>query len=219
MRLPITLLLVCIFALTLSTPAQTTPEIILDVGNDTIIPYEWDKNNTFEGYERTQDFSNHLNQILSTGCQCNGCLKDGTYCAIPLRLYSSFPADMQINNIRVNYQRSSVISNVTYGTAFKLSDGCEWYIRHQGGLLTVRIPAYYTGSAKCYYTPTSLHPLGTKDAAVDAVYRLLNQTLDKNQDAIIDLNYDSGTMEFKTHSMIGIQSLWGPAIVKVIVWV
>ena len=194
-------------------------DLRLDVGNDTLSPFEWTERNTFTGPETVPDFSARLNEILSSECSCNGCSIDGPYCVIPLTITSAYPGKMQLNNVDINYRSVTVLSSVTYGEAFKLSEGCQWTIQHLGGTSVVNVPSTYSGPNTCYYTSSQLHPVDTQDALIDAVDRLLNQTLDADQNSIIDINFDEAAMSFETHGMIGVQSLWGPAVVKVVVWI
>ena len=69
-------------------------------------------------------------------------------------------------------------------------------------------------------TYLDLHP-GDEDASNDAVYRLLSEKLDKNNNGVIDneFNFNDTTMFFETQGLIGVQSLWGPAIINIIVWI
>jgi hypothetical protein len=194
-------------------------DLILDVGNDTAIPWEFSENRSFTGPARTSDFSAKLNQILSSNCECSGCSKQGPYCAIPLRFYSDYAGVMDVSEIRVYYKSVNVLYNVTYGRPFKLSEGCTWRIQHQGGIYIASIPPSYAGPNSCQYTAASYGPSGGEDALIDAVYRLLNQTLDTDPtDGVVDINIDQ-KISFGTHGKIGVQSLWGPAILKIVVWI
>jgi hypothetical protein len=108
---------------------------------------------------------------------------------------------------------------VTYGEAFKMSNGCEWHVQHPGGLSIARVPLTYSGLNTCYYTSSLSSLPKTEDALVDAVYRLVNQTLDSNQDGVLDISFNENTMSFHSQGMINVQSLWGPAVIKLIVWI
>ncbi|MFH1125581.1 MAG: hypothetical protein V1703_00505 [Candidatus Altiarchaeota archaeon] len=216
MRLHVILTLVGVFLLTQFVSAS---DIVLDVGNDTAAPWEWNQVHAFVGPETTNDFSATINRILSDDCKCSGCSTDSQYCIIPLRIQSAYFGDMNLSNINFTWKYVHVISNVTYDRPFKLSDGCQWQIQHLGGISLVSTPSSYSGSRICYYTSSSHSPIQTEDAMVDGMYRLLNQTLDSDQNGVIDLTFDEDAMSFQTHGTIGVQSLWGPAVIKVIVWV
>jgi len=207
-----------ILGLLLTTTASPS-DLIFDVGNDTSLPWEWSQNNSFSGPEATHDFSAKLSQIISSDCNCNGCVVDGPYCVIPFRFRSAYPGEMTVSDIGIVYESIRVMYNVTYGEAFKISDGCEWHIQHPNGLYIAKIPPSYPGSDICYYTAGSSSLIETEDALVDSMYRLLNKTLDSNQDGVIDVDFNEATMSFQTHGMINVQSLWGPAVVKLIVWI
>lgn len=211
--------LLVILGLVLLSSSVTPSDLVLDVGNDTAIPWEFSQNQYFTGPERTSDFSVKLNQLLSSNCECSGCSREGPDCVIPLRFYSAYAGLMNVSEIHVSYTSIRVLYNVTYSMPFKLSDGCTWHIQHQGGIYNASIPPSYSGSSICQYTASSYDPAGDEDALIDAVYRLLNQTLDTEpRDGILDINIDE-KISFGTHGKIGVQSLWGPAIVKIVVWV
>ncbi|MFH1788193.1 MAG: hypothetical protein ABH834_02285, partial [Candidatus Altiarchaeota archaeon] len=68
------------------------------------------------------------------------------------------------------------------------------------------------------------------DAVDDAMYRLIDEKLDVNPkdgvmekvdidgDSVPDMYFDPETMWFDATDELGIQSLWGPASAKLIVW-
>jgi hypothetical protein len=56
------------------------------------------------------------------------------------------------------------------------------------------------------------------DAISDAAYRLMNQ-LDLDDDGRVDLIFDPDMINFEISEASGVQSLWGPAQFKLIVWV
>jgi hypothetical protein len=67
------------------------------------------------------------------------------------------------------------------------------------------------------------------DAIDDAVYRLLFQRLDRNHDSVIeklDVNHDGvpdtffnpDKMWFDAQDKLGIQTMWGPEVFKLVVW-
>jgi len=211
------------FSVMMLSTFVSSSDVILDVGNDTLLPWDWEQHNSFTGPEATADFSPQVNQILSADCVCQGCVKDAAYCYIPLRFNSAFLGDMSVTDIDVGFQSIKILYNVSYGQSFKLSEGCQWSIQYFPALTyAASIPPSYTGSDSCSYTQASHDPPATKDATNDAVFHLLNDTMDTNpRDGVIDnsVNFNDVNMSFQTHGMIGVQSLWGPAILKVIVWI
>ena len=212
------LVLVILGLVLLSWPVSPS-DLILDVGNDTSIPWEFVRNRSFTGPEKTSDFSVKLNQILSSDCGCVGCSREGPDCVIPLRFQSEYAGFMNVSGISVSYRSVKVLYNVTYSMPFKLSSGCTWRIQHQDGVSIISIPASYSGTSLCQYTASSYGPPGGEDALTDAVYRLLNQTMDVSpKDGVVDITLDE-EMSFGTHGKIGVQSLWGPAIIKIVIWV
>ena len=110
------------------------------------------------------------------------------------------------------------ISTLTgYGDVYGKSDGCNWTIEFSDGTTyKSALPEYYNGTANCFYTSsqvTSKH----EDAVSDAIYRLLTQ-LDINGDGRLELLFDPAMINFEMSQASGVQSLWGPAEFKLIVW-
>ncbi len=67
------------------------------------------------------------------------------------------------------------------------------------------------------------------DAVDDAMYRLLFDRLDKNHDSVVeeldtdhngipDTYFNPERMWFNAQDKLGIQSLWGPEVFKLVVW-
>ena len=110
-----------------------------------------------------------------------------------------------------------MMSLVGYGGVFLNNDGCEWDIEFEDGTtFTAPIPSSYTGTGECFYTAANISYIGN-DAMNDAVYRLLNQ-LDLDDDGRVDLLFDPDMIKFEVSRAGGVQSLWGPAKFKLIVW-
>jgi len=106
---------------------------------------------------------------------------------------------------------------VGYGDVFSQISGCIWDIDFQdGSTYTAHIPSTYAGSNMCAYRAGGIsYPQG--DAMNDAVYRLLAH-MDLDKDGRVDLLFDPTTIKFETSQAGGVQSLWGPARFKLIVW-
>ena len=111
-----------------------------------------------------------------------------------------------------------VASQIGYGNIFAKSEGCVWNIEFSDGTFTndVRIPTSYPGSDTCNYTNASI-VYDTEDAMDDAVFRLF-QSLDEDDDGRLDIKFNPEMVEFKTSTIGGVRSLWGPVVLKLIVW-
>jgi hypothetical protein len=110
----------------------------------------------------------------------------------------------------------------SYGDVFQKSEGCSWHIEFQDGTMyDVLIPDGYAGANQCYYTHAknsqSEKTYPVDDAMADAVYRLMNQ-LDLDRDGRVDLLFDTDMIKFEITQASGVQSLWGPAEFKLVVW-
>ncbi len=108
-------------------------------------------------------------------------------------------------------------TTVGYGDVFLNNDGCNWTIEFEdGSSFSASLPGSYNGTDTCFYTSSSLS-YGDDDAAKDAVYRLLSQ-LDPDSDRRVDLLFDTDMVDFELGQASGVQSLWGPATFKLVVW-
>ncbi len=108
-------------------------------------------------------------------------------------------------------------SLVGYGGVFEENMGCDWDIEFEDGSSYVAsIPASYNGSFNCSYTSSNIS-YNRDDALADSVYRLLDQ-LDLDDDGRVDLLFDPNMIDFEVSRAGGVQSLWGPANFKLIVW-
>ena len=68
-----------------------------------------------------------------------------------------------------------------------------------------------------YQYPPTIVPFGTDDAIDDAMYRLLSQPLDPQGEGAINLSYNAN-MTFQADGKIGIQTLWGPVKMRLVIW-
>jgi hypothetical protein len=106
---------------------------------------------------------------------------------------------------------------VGYGDVFDKNLGCRWNLEFEDGSSFVTpLPTAYNGTDQCYYTHTSIS-YDKDDAAKDAVFRLMSQ-LDLDKDGRIDLLFDTSMINVELGQASDIQSLWGPAKFKLIVW-
>lgn len=217
---------------------------LLDVGNDSWEPWEWNYSGELpDNYTTTVDLNpDKLNFIIANGCkrpQCPGCFLNLTTmeCSIPLRLMSDTPGILQIYNIHVSGWGIRTLESVEYGMPFFDSSGANWTMRYMrspivSDFYSFKIPRGYAGGDLFNYTHTSNPAIGgggTHDALDDAIWRLLykldnesnvsNNIIDNVTAPGGDIFFNETTMEFEAHSRIGASSLWGPAIAKLIVWV
>ncbi|MFH1402652.1 MAG: vWA domain-containing protein [Candidatus Altiarchaeota archaeon] len=108
-------------------------------------------------------------------------------------------------------------SLVGYGNIHSESVGCDWNIEFEDGTTySASIPSYYNESEVCNYTTTSRH-YDEDDAIDDSVFRLMSN-LDLDNDSRVDLLFDPDMIGFELSSAGGVQSLWGPAKFKLIIW-
>ncbi|HDH41350.1 MAG TPA: VWA domain-containing protein [Candidatus Altiarchaeales archaeon] len=105
-----------------------------------------------------------------------------------------------------------------YGDVYPSSEGCIWDIEFEDGsfMNDTAIPITYTGGNNCSYTSSMIG--GYEDDAInDAIYRLL-RGLDLDNNGRVDIIFDPTAVEFKTASTGGVRSLWGPVVIKLIIW-
>jgi hypothetical protein len=109
-----------------------------------------------------------------------------------------------------------------YGDVFERNEGCIWTIEFEdGSAFSANIPAAYSGTNECFYTNAKQsyqkRTYTPNDAVADAVWRLMNQ-LDLDHDGRVDLLFDTEMINMELSQASGVQSLWGPAQFKLIVW-
>ncbi len=106
---------------------------------------------------------------------------------------------------------------VGYAGVFAEKDGCNWTIQFEdGSSMNEAIPVEYNGTKQCSYTGTNV-TYDLNDAVDDAAFRLLRQ-LDIQPNNKLDIKFDSNMLEFDFSRSGGVQSLWGPINMKLIVW-
>ncbi len=106
---------------------------------------------------------------------------------------------------------------VGYGGVFPEKNGCNWTIQFEDNTyLSAKIPGAYNGTKTCSYTENNV-TYSTSDAIDDAIFRLLKK-LDSNNNNKMDIKFDSDMIEFDFSRSGGVKSLWGPIIIKLILW-
>ncbi len=202
--------------------------VALDVGNDTEKPFEFYVPGNFTGTFMTGDFSDRVNEILMKNCECGGCAIVGGDCIIPLRLGSDSPGNLTVNDLYVQYSVGKSIRNVSYGNGFRYSRGGCWEIEYETvsgrKTMNVSVPPGHDCSNPLKYTGVEHGYQETDDAINDAMYRLLNETMDADGNGVVDKitqdeYFNPESMVFNADGSIGIKSLWGPSLFKLIVWI
>lgn len=211
---------------TTTTTSTTTTTLVVvnlsfDVGNDTFSPWEWSHSGVGNVSEKTDSFADKLNYILGRGCDCSGCYTTGFDCVIPLVFKSDAAGYLTASDLNLTYYSLNTVASNNYGGYFRRSSGGCWVIEHLGGVSDViQIPfGYNCGSMVFNYTNSSHSHPNTDDAVDDAVYRLLNETLDLDGNGVMDIQFNNESMRFWVDGDIGVQSMWGPATLKLIVWI
>ncbi|MBU0761745.1 MAG: hypothetical protein KKD39_01865 [Candidatus Altiarchaeota archaeon] len=218
------LLLLMLNAYSLDVQVYSPNSLFLDFGNDTT--NEWSHNLYLTGSELINATS-YINQYVRGGCWCLGCQSDpasGT-CCVPVIFTSVVKGNLTVNSGNLTYRRTEVLGAVGYGNSFRTNHGACWKIAHLGGETPILpLPRTHSGGvclAEDYFYSDSFDPsqvVNTPDASIDAVYRLLNGTLDSDRDGIIDIYYNAENMTFKSSAELGIQSMWGPTKMRLVVW-
>jgi len=104
-----------------------------------------------------------------------------------------------------------------YGDVFAKEEGCNWFIVFEDGTnISVAIPADYDDGDQCAYSPGNI-TYDEGDAIDDAVYRML-ANLDTDEDGRVDIKFDAQQVNVESSSSLGIRSLWGPAKIRLVVW-
>jgi hypothetical protein len=190
-----------------------------DVGNDT--DYEWTADSSFSGPQRL-DVYESLNRYVRGGCWCVGCKYDSASenCTVPIVFTPLLVGNLSVNDVNLRFTRSNTLAEVAYGSSFRKSDGGCWRVHYIGGGITGNqpIPSGHVCTGTDYeYRPGFTMP-PTDDAVNDAVYRLLNETLDTTpRNGEMDLIFNQNRT-FQAAGRIGVQTLWGPMRMRLVVW-
>jgi len=229
----------------------------LDVGNDSISPWEWGTTNPDFVRERVF-FGSPLDVVLDKaqfilrhGCAapwCVGCKLAGGDCLIPFVFQSGnyylggkvlppVQGKIIVDDINFTYWVVETVENVSYDRRLRFSEGGNWTVSFDtgagAGSKKYLVPPNADCKDLCFdlmYTagspPTGLDEY---DAIDDSMYRLLYQRLDKNHDNIIekldtdhngvaDTYFNPERMWFDAQDKLGIQTMWGPQVFKLVVW-
>ena len=219
----------------------------IDVGNDSSEPWEWDNSGPYFNDEQMAELNpDKINTILRHNCGCRGCIRNLTTNEriIPLTISSDSLGKITIENIQVEYNHLKVVEKAEYNDTFPTSDGARWTIAYfnrpasSTDHLVVDLPMNYPGSDTQSYTVSGCdrNLRIDEDAVDDAVWRLLNKIDIKDRGDLgtnqkncridkIQLPgggfrfFDPHEMYFKVHKHPITPQLWGPALVKLTVWI
>lgn len=200
--------------------------LFLDVGNDT--DYDWTAPVDFTGPERL-DLTGYLKHYVNNGCWCIGCIHDSATgnCTVPVVLTSDHAGNLTVDDVDLEYLLVRTVGEVSYGDSYRAGEGGCWVIQTgiapvtYTGSVGIPIPPGYEGDCDSSWHQyiTSDHVPPNSDDAIDhAVYRLLNETLDANRNGIIEEVGYNENMTFDAEGKIGVQTLWGPVRMRLVVW-
>jgi hypothetical protein len=203
--------------------------LYIDVGNDTDYEFVESAGDT---WPKRLDLTDAINRYVRGGCWCVGCKYDvpSRDCKVPIILKSGAQGNVTVDDANMTLSIARTISEVGYGNSFRKSEGGCWTITyedttnypggppHQTGILPVP-QDYSCGVSQDYtYDPASTDlPTATDDAIDDSMLRLLNGTLDQEHKLFANLTYNTN-MTFHTEGKIGVQTLWGPVKMRLVIW-
>jgi hypothetical protein len=105
-----------------------------------------------------------------------------------------------------------------YGDVFSDADGCNWEIEFEDGSTNSGpIPSGYSGTRVCRYT--SSNTTYYEDDAINDAVRTLLERLDWDNDGELDIKFDPQQVTIDSSSIGGVRSLWGPAKLKLVLWI
>jgi hypothetical protein len=197
-----------------------TPRIFIDVGNDT--DDEWEIRRSFTGPQIIDVTS--VNRYVRGGCWCDGCVLDAgssENCTVPIVFRAHYPGKFTVNDVKISFAKFRIVNQTGYGNSFReQGDGC-WGVTDPSGLYGSLFPVPKDRPGLCAastetYPPAAV-PYTTDGALNDAMYRLLNNSLDLDNSGAIDIALNDN-MSFETEGQIGVQTLWGPVQMRLVVW-
>jgi len=215
MRMTLLSYLALAACLAASASAQT---FSIDIGGDT--DYEWKMPVGFTGWPLTMDAKAALDRYVRGGCWCTGCIEEAESgdCLVPIVFKAPSPGKITVNDVNMTFEKATILRSVGYGSGFRKSDGCRWSMSFTNGGMSQNVPLGYSGPDTCVYTAASHNPpADSEDAVDDAVYRLLNETLDLNRDGVIDVA-THGRYRVRSEGDMQVQNMWGPVSMRLIVW-
>ena len=216
------LLVVCIMIFVATHVSSIgTNYFYLDIGNDTDIEISRNKD---EFGPIQYDFTEYINRYVRGGCWCPGCIYDLTSrnCTVPIIFDAGVNGNLTFDEIKLNFSKSRILGEVGYGESFKLKGTTCWDIKYDESSPKmsgqVNLPPGTCDESFIYQDGEG--PITTEYASSDAMFRLLNGTLDANMNGIVENmdGYNTENMTFKLQGEVGVQTLWGPTKMRLIVW-
>ena len=149
--------------------------------------------------------------------------------------------NITVEDIYFGYWAVETIANVSYEDRHRLSEGSEWTVRYRclanpygsrDGNATYLVPlgCSFMCNEMLYVAGDPPSGVNAFDAIDDAMYRLLYEELDVdpkdsfieevdiNHDGLLDMCFDPDHMWFDAKDELGIQSMWGPGLMRLVVW-
>lgn len=207
----------------------------LDIGNDGYyeVGHQWPYSTTAPSIEN--EWVNETGEFIShaISCDCPGCyayanpVSGERFCLVPVRIKdTNYAGTLSAYNANVSYTEYTELKNISYADVHARNQGGCWRVEYGSGATTTLLFSV-PGGMTCpqeeinNYTGEHHAPPNKSDAVVDAVYRLMNQTMDENQDGILQdfqpLPPDNQVI--RADGEVKGQSLWGPIEVKLITWI
>ena len=219
----------------------------IDVANDTLQPWEWEASNPASFRDRVWtnpgDVVGKINDVLRHNCGgvCSDCFILGSDCYIPFVFrHEGTQGNLTVDDILFKYWVTYTVENVSYGERFRLSEGGNWTMDYvaEGPPQGVDSVSYLLPpdcSYRCldivYVSDLVLTGIDAYDAIDDAMLRLLTQRLDVKpadgvidqldinpKDTVPDLYFNANNMWFEGEDRLGVQTMWGPEVFKLIAW-
>jgi hypothetical protein len=95
----------------------------------------------------------------------------------------------------------------SYSPIVSSAEGCSWFVEFEDLTnLTFSVPADYSGSGSCSYSP-SLVAYNENDAIDVAIYGLL-QDIDLDSDLLVDILFSENDLVFTSTEVEGIPFTW-----------
>ena len=145
--------------------------------------------------------------------------------------------NLTVDDINFSFWVVETVENVSYDRRLRFSEGGNWTVSFDTGAGFGNETYLVPPSADCgdlcfdltYVAGSPPTGLDSYDAIDDGMYRLLYQRLDSDHDSIIeklDVDHDGipdtffnpEKMWFDAQDNLGIQTLWGPEVFKLVVW-
>lgn len=143
------------------------------------------------------------------------------------------------DGIDFDYWIAKTIANVNYDSRYRFNRGANWTIRYRCGEENPVENMSYSIPPDCSFMCNNmLYSAGDPPSGIDAydviddaIYRLLDEKLDidpkdsyldevdLDEDGIPDICFDSDNMWFSTTGELGIQTMWGPELFRLVVWI